>query len=137
MWEKRVMEKIEEVIINGIEDIILSRQLAREMARELGFGLADQTRITTAVSELSRNIYLYAGTGRVIIKAVSSAKKGIEIVAKDKGPGIPDIELAMQDGYSTSKALGQGLPGTKRLMDEFEIKSEVEVGTTVTIRKWL
>lgn len=132
------MEKIEEVIINNSEDVILSRQLAREMARELGFGLADQTRITTAVSELSRNIYLYAGTGRVIIKAVSeSAKKGIEIVADDKGPGIPNIELAMQDGYSTSKALGQGLPGTKRLMDEFEIKSEAGVGTTVTIRKWL
>lgn len=132
------MEKIEEVIINNSEDVILSRQLARKIAGEFGFGLADQTRIATAVSELSRNICLYAGTGRVIIKTVSeSAKKGIEIVAGDKGPGICDIELAMQDGYSTCKALGQGLPGTKRLMDEFEIKSEVGVGTTVTIRKWL
>lgn len=132
------MEKIEEVIINNSKDVILSRQLARKIAGEFGFGLADQTRIATAVSELSRNICLYAGTGRVIIKTVSeSAKKGIEIVAGDKGPGIPDIGLAMQDGYSTCKALGQGLPGTKRLMDEFEIKSEVGVGTTVTIRKWL
>ena len=132
------MEQIKEVSIKGSEDVVLARQAAREMAKELGFGLADQTRITTAVSELSRNIYLYAGTGRVVIKKVSeSAKKGMEIRAEDKGPGIPDVELAMQDGYSTNKSLGQGLPGTKRLMDEFEIKSEVGVGTTVTIRKWL
>jgi serine/threonine-protein kinase RsbT len=132
------MEKSKEVGINNSEDIILARQIAREMAKELGFGLADQTRITTAVSELSRNIHHYAGTGRVVIKALSeSAKKGIEIIAEDKGSGIPDIELAMQDGYSTNKGLGQGLPGTKRLMDEFGIKSEVGKGTTVTIRKWL
>ena len=132
------MEKSKEVSINNSEDIILARQIAREMAKELGFGLADQTRITTAVSELSRNIYTNAGTGRVVVKALSeSAKKGIEIIAEDKGPGIPDIELAMQDGYSTNKGLGQGLPGTKRLMDEFGIKSEVGIGTTVTIRKWL
>lgn len=132
------MEEIKEVGINNSEDIILARQIAREMAKELGFGLADQTRITTAVSELSRNIYTYAGTGRVVVKALSeSSKKGIEIIAEDRGPGIPDIELAMQDGYTTSKGLGQGLPGTKRLMDEFEIKSEAGIGTTVTIRKWL
>ncbi|OIP87535.1 MAG: ATP-binding protein [Syntrophaceae bacterium CG2_30_49_12] len=132
------MEKIEEVSINNSEDIILARQIAREMAKELGFGLADQTRITTAVSELSRNIYTFAGTGRVVVKALSeSAKKGMEIIAEDRGPGIPDIEMAMQDGYSTNKGLGQGLPGTKRLMDEFEIKSEAGKGATVTIRKWL
>lgn len=132
------MEEIKEVGIKGSEDVVLARQIAREMAKELGFGLADQTRITTAVSELSRNIYLYAGTGRVVVKALSeSAKKGIQIIAEDKGPGIPDIEMAMQDGYSTNKSLGQGLPGTRRLMDEFEIKSEVGKGTTVTIRKWL
>jgi serine/threonine-protein kinase RsbT len=132
------MEKIKEIGIKGSEDVVLARQIAREMAKELGFGLADQTRITTAVSELSRNIYLYAGTGRVIIRALSeSAKKGIEVVAEDKGPGIPDIEMAMQDGYTTSRGLGQGLPGTKRLMDEFGIKSEKGKGTAVTIRKWL
>ncbi|KJS00217.1 MAG: serine/threonine protein kinase [Peptococcaceae bacterium BRH_c4a] len=132
------MEKIKEVVINNSEDVILARQAAREMARETGFGLADQTRITTAVSELSRNIYLYAGTGRVIIRALSkNLKKGMEIVAEDRGPGIPDVEMALQNGYSTNRSLGQGLPGTKRLMDEFEIKSEVGVGTTVTIRKWL
>ncbi|MDI6777292.1 MAG: anti-sigma regulatory factor [Syntrophales bacterium] len=132
------MEEIKEVSIKSSEDIILARQAAREMAKRLGFGLADQTRITTAVSELSRNIYLFAGTGRLVIKALSqSNRKGMEIVAEDRGPGIPDIELAMQDGYSTNKSLGQGLPGTKRLMDEFEIKSEVGKGTAVTIRRWL
>jgi len=133
------MEKIKEANMNSnSEDVVAARQLARKMAEELGFGLADQTRITAAVSELSRNIYLYAGKGRVVIKAISqSTKKGIEVVAEDKGPGIPDIDLAMQDGYSTSNSLGQGLPGTKRLMDEFEIKSQVGAGTTVTIRKWL
>jgi len=132
------MEKIKEVVIESSENVILARQVAREMARELGFGLADQTRITTAVSELSRNIYLYAGTGRVVVRAMSGGvRKGMEVVAEDRGPGIPDIEMAMQDGYSTSRGLGQGLPGTKRLMDEFEIKSGAGAGTTVTIRKWL
>ncbi|RJQ29297.1 MAG: anti-sigma regulatory factor [Peptococcaceae bacterium] len=132
------MKKIKETGIKSSEDVILARQIAREMAKELGFGLADQTRITTAVSELSRNIYLYAGTGRMVIKALSgNAGKGIEIVAEDNGPGIPDIEMVMQDGYSTGRGLGQGLPGTKRLMDEFEIRSKVGVGTIVTIRKWL
>ena len=132
------MEKIKEVVIKSSEDVILARQVAREMARKLGFGLADQTRITTAVSELSRKIYLYAGTGRVVVRAMSGGvRKGMEVVAEDRGPGIPDIEMAMQDGYSTSRGLGQGLPGTKRLMDEFEIKSGAGAGTTVTIRKWL
>ena len=132
------MEKIKEILINESEDIILARQYAREMAIRLGFGLADQARITAAVSELSRNIYLYARTGKVLIKDLSDGdKKGIEIIAEDKGSGIPDIGLSMQDGYSTSRGLGQGLPGTKRLMDEFEIKSEVLKGTTVIVRKWL
>jgi len=132
------MEKIKEILINKVEDVIMARQYTRERARELGFGLADQTRIITAVSELARNIYLYAKTGRVLIKSLyESSKKGIEIIVEDQGPSIPDIEMAMQDGYSTNKALGQGLPGTKRLMDEFEIKSEVGKGTTVVIRKWL
>ena len=132
------MEKSKEILINESEDIILARQYAREMAIILGFGLADQARITAAVSELSRNVYLYARTGRVLIKALSEGnKEGIEIITEDEGPGIPNIELAMQDGYSTAKGLGQGLPGAKRLMDEFEIKSEVLKGTTVTVRKWL
>ena len=132
------MEKIEEILINKVEDIILARQYTRDRARELGFGLADQTRIITTVSELARNIYLNAKTGRVLIKVLpDNAKKGIEVIAEDQGPGILDIEMAMQDGYSTGNGLGQGLPGTKRLMDEFEIKSEAGKGTTVTIRKWL
>jgi serine/threonine-protein kinase RsbT len=121
-----MMEKIKEILINGSEDIILVRQYTREMAIKLGFGLADQV------------IYLYARTGKILIKDLSDGdKKGIEIIAEDKGPGIPDIELAMQDGYTTSQGLGRGLPGTKRLMDYFEIKSELLKGTTVTVRLWL
>ena len=132
------MGKTKEVSIHNSEDVVIARQVAREMARELGFGLSDQTRITMAVSELSRNIHLYAGMGSVVIKVVSgSNKKGIEIVAQDQGPGIPDIDTAMQDGYTTINGLGMGLPGTKRLMDEFEIKSEPGVETRVITRKWL
>jgi len=132
------MEKIKKVSIDSSEGVILARQIARNMARELGFGLADQTRITTAVSELGRNIYLYAGTGSLTIRTVSgSSAKGLEIIAEDQGPGIADIEMAMQDGYSTGNGLGRGLPGTKRLMDEFEIKSEVGKGTFVNVKRWL
>jgi serine/threonine-protein kinase RsbT len=132
------MEEIKEIIIKDSEDIILARQVVREMAKELNFGLADQTRITTAVSELGRNIYLYAKKGKITIKAVSKGgKTGIEITAKDNGPGIADIEMAMQDGYTTSNGMGQGLPGSKRLMSEFEIKSKVGIGTTVVVRKWM
>jgi serine/threonine-protein kinase RsbT len=132
------MENIKEILIKDSEDIILARQLVREMAKELGFGLADQTRITTAVSELGRNIYLYAKKGKITIKDISgSGKTGIEVIAKDSGPGIADIEMAMQDGYTTSNGMGQGLSGSKRLMSEFEIKSKVGIGTTVVVRKWL
>jgi len=132
------MEKIKKVSIDSSESVILARKIARNMAKELGFGLAGQTRITTAVSELGRNIYVYAGTGSLTIRTVAgSSVKGVEIIAEDQGPGIADIEMAMQDGYTTGNGLGRGLPGTKRLMDEFEIKSEVGKGTFVTIRRWL
>lgn len=127
------MEKIKEISIKNSEDIILARQSVRELARELGFGLVDQTRITTAVSELARNIYMYAKKGMISIRTVSEiGKMGIEIIAKDNGPGIIDIEMAIQGGGG-----GQGLPGTKRLMSEFEIKSKVGIGTTVVVKKWL
>jgi serine/threonine-protein kinase RsbT len=118
-------------------DIIHARQEGREMARDIGFGTVEQCRIATAISELTRNIIRYAGYGKVIIKVINRRRKGIEITCSDEGPGIPDIEIAMQDGFSTNRGLGSGLPGTKRLMDEFEIKSEVDNGTTVVIRKWL
>jgi serine/threonine-protein kinase RsbT len=118
-------------------DIVIARTLARDTAKGLGFGAIDQARIATAVSELARNIFLYAGTGSVTVREVErTGRKGIEIVCEDQGPGISDISVVMQDGYSTSRGMGMGLPGAKRLMDEFDIKSQEGIGTTITCRKW-
>ena len=126
--------------IAGDEDIVASRQRAREVARDLGFGMVDQSRIATAVSELARNVVRYAtdGRGEVVIRALPSSERGtgIEIVVSDDGPGIPDIALAMRPGYTSGSGLGLGLSGTKRLMDEMEVDSGPGRGTVVTIRKW-
>ena len=126
--------------IRGEDDIVASRQRAREAARELGFGAVDQSRIATAVSELTRNIVRYAidGHGEVIVGEVSRAARsaGIEIVVADEGPGIADVDQAMRDGFTSGGGMGMGLPGTRRLMDEMEIDSAPGRGTTVTIRKW-
>ncbi len=126
--------------INHEWDIVEARQLGRDIAKKLGFGTVDQARITTAISELARNIYLYAGAGHgkmcfEVIKNVN--QRGICLLAIDEGPGIKDIGLAMQDGYTTSGGLGTGLPGVKRLMDEFDLKSEVGKGTEIKTIKWV
>lgn len=121
------------------DDIVRARQRAREMARELGFGLVDQSRVATAVSELTRNVVRYAslGRGEVHLRSLSrNGRSGLEIVVADEGPGIVDIEEAMQVGFTSGSGLGMGLPGTRRLMDEMEIDSAAGRGTTVTIRKW-
>ncbi|WP_299094596.1 anti-sigma regulatory factor [uncultured Metabacillus sp.] len=119
-------------------DIVAARQLGRNVAKELGFGTVDQARITTAISELARNIYLYAGQGEMRIERIHDlGKKGLKITAIDKGPGIPDIRKVMEDGFSTSGGLGAGLPGVKRLMDEFDITSSVGEGTNIQAVKWL
>jgi serine/threonine-protein kinase RsbT len=119
-------------------DIVSARQLGRTMAKELGFGNVDQARITTAISELARNIYLYAGRGKICIEPIDQlGKKGLRIVAIDNGPGIREIRKVMEDGYTTSGGLGAGLPGVKRLMDEFSIESTVDVGTEISATKWL
>ncbi|GEM02323.1 serine/threonine-protein kinase RsbT [Halolactibacillus halophilus] len=119
-------------------DIVGARQLGREKAKELGFGTVDQARIATAISELARNIYLYAGIGKVYFEMVDHlGKKGLKIVAVDEGPGIRDLSQVMQDGYSTSGGLGAGLPGVKRLMDTFEINSEWGEGTEISAVKWV
>lgn len=118
-------------------DIMKARQEVRAQAQILGFSLVDQTRITTAVSELVRNIVKYAVKGNIDIEVFENgSRKGLRIVCRDEGPGIPDIDLAMTEGYTTGKGLGYGLPGTKRLVDQFEIWSEVGKGTRVTIIKW-
>lgn len=119
-------------------DIVAARQLGRDEAREVGFGIVDQARITTAISELARNIYLYAKTGRVDIERIQNLdKQGIKIIASDNGPGIADIQRVMSDGYTTSNGLGAGMPGVRRLMDEFDIETALGKGVRITIIKWL
>jgi serine/threonine-protein kinase RsbT len=119
-------------------DIITAREKGRRLAQELGFGLADQTRLATAISELVRNVVQYAGRGIITLKSIiTDSKRGLEVVVADQGPGIEDVEQAMRDGYSTSGGLGMGLPGARRLAHEFDIVSQLGRGTTVTIRMWL
>jgi len=118
-------------------DVVVARQKGRELAAELGFVSTDSTLLATAISELARNIVRYAKHGEIVIAPIQSGDRvGITVVARDKGPGIASIVLAMQDGYSTSGGLGLGLPGVKRLMDEFHLTSDADNGTTVTIKKW-
>lgn len=125
------------VSIQSDLDIVTARSMARDMAKSLGFGSIDQARIATAVSELARNIYVHAKSGQMVARGVERAGlKGIEMEFRDQGPGISNVELALQDGYSTVKSMGMGLPGAKRLMDEFEIQSQIGVGTTIICRKW-
>ncbi|HEY9577369.1 MAG TPA: anti-sigma regulatory factor [Pseudobacillus sp.] len=119
-------------------DIVAARQLGRNVAKDLGFGTVDQARITTAISELARNIYLYAGQGQVCIEKTEAAgKTGLIIISEDQGPGIQDLRKAMEDGFSTSGGLGAGLPGVKRLVDEFTIDSTPGEGTLIRAIKWL
>lgn len=119
-------------------DIVAVRQLGRNEAKEIGFGTVDQARITTAISELARNIYLYAKIGEIEIEQIErDGQKGISVVAKDQGPGIQDVRKVMEDGYSTSGGLGAGLPGVKRLMDTVKIDSIVGKGTIIRAEKWL
>lgn len=119
-------------------DVVAVRQYGRSLAAVVGFTGSDLTIIATAISEVARNIVSYAGSGDITISGIDNdAGRGVLIVAHDDGPGIPDIERALQDGFSTGKSLGLGLPGAKRLMDEFEVVSEVGNGTTVTMKKWV
>ena len=125
------------VAINSDQDIVTARQKGRALAMEAGFSTGDATLIATAISELARNIVSYARKGEITLKIVSaSVRQGILIVASDNGPGIPDIRQAMRDGFSTSGSLGLGLPGVRRLMDEFEITSQPGKGTMVAVKKW-
>ena len=126
------------ISIDSEIDIVTARQKGREMAARMGFSSTELTLIATAISEVARNIVEYARDGEISLSAVTQGdKRGVVVIACDNGPGIPDIKLAMQDGYSTGKSLGLGLPGAKRLMDEFEIVSEVGKGTKITMKKWL
>jgi serine/threonine-protein kinase RsbT len=126
-----------QVAINSDQDIVSARQKGRQMATELGFSTGDATLIATAISELARNIVAYARRGRITLKIVNGLnRQGISVMATDEGPGIADIRQALRDGFSTSGSLGLGLPGVRRLMDEFEITSQPGRGTTVAVKKW-
>jgi serine/threonine-protein kinase RsbT len=125
------------VPVNADIDIVTARQKGRELARDLGFTSTDLALIATAISELARNIILYANSGEILLSVVENGtRRGLKVVARDDGPGIPDIERALEEGFSTSRSLGLGLSGVRRLMDEFDIVSEVGNGTTVTVKKW-
>ncbi|TEB04992.1 Serine/threonine-protein kinase RsbT [Pelotomaculum schinkii] len=126
-----------EITIDKEIDIIVVRKTVRDAAAKLNFGITDVTRIVTAASELARNVFLYAGSGVMKWRALnSSVAVGMELTFIDHGPGIADLEQVMHEGYSTSGGLGLGLPGSRRLMDELEITSQVGKGTTVIIKKW-
>jgi serine/threonine-protein kinase RsbT len=127
----------ERVSLNGSEDIVNVRQCVRSRAIELGFSLVDQTKIVTAASEIARNTVIYGGGGWAELEILESGgRKSLQIVFEDKGPGIPDIDKALQDGYTTGGGLGLGLGGAKRLVNEFEISSTPGLGTRIALRRW-
>ena len=125
------------VAIRTDADVVTARQAARAMGAELGFGSTDLTLLATAISEVARNVTTYAGEGEVRLRTVDvNGRRGIEVVAADEGPGIEDVERAMQDGYTTGNGLGLGLPGTRRLVDDFELETAPGAGTRIRLVKW-
>jgi serine/threonine-protein kinase RsbT len=119
-------------------DVVTARQEARTMGARLGFSSTDLTLLATAISEVARNITTYAGEGEVLLRVLDEdGRQGIEVLATDQGPGIDDVELAMQDGYTTGNGLGLGLPGTRRLVDDFSLETAPGAGTTVRLVKWI
>jgi len=124
-------------LIAADTDVVQARQTGRELAAEIGFSAGDQTVIAAAISEIARNILMYAKRGEVrFTKVMDGTRQGLIVVAEDEGPGIRDVSRALQDGYSTSGGLGLGMPGARRLMDEFEVVSALGQGTRITMRKW-
>ena len=130
-------EKEVRVPVSSDFDLVTARREGRVMAEQLGFSASEATLVATAISELARNIVNYARKGEIHVALVNDGgRRGISVVARDHGPGIADIKLAVQSGYSTSGGLGLGLPGVRRIMDEFDIVSEPGLGTTITVTKW-
>jgi serine/threonine-protein kinase RsbT len=125
------------VEITSDDDVVTARQAGRQLAERLGLGLTDLTLIATAISEVARNITAYAGSGEILVRQVEQqGRNGVQVVASDEGPGLEDIDSALRDGYTTGGGLGLGLPGARRLMDDFAINSQVGRGTTITMTKW-
>ena len=126
----------ENLPINAEIDVVAVRRRVRELAGKLGFSLVDQTKLVTAASELARNTMIYGGGGFMQVDALNGPRTGLRLIFKDNGPGIPNIELALRDGFTTGSGLGLGLGGAKRLVNDFTISSRVGEGTTVTITRW-
>lgn len=132
-----MMQKTETIDIQSSTDVVLVRQAVRQLAVEIGFGLVDQTKIITAASELARNTLDYGGGGTVKVETLQEGRRrGLRLTFEDRGPGIPDIDLALKDGFTTGNGLGMGLGGAKRLASEFEIQSVVGEGTRIIIVRW-
>jgi len=126
------------VAIDRDGDVVTARQRGRDLAAQLGFAGSDLTVIATAISEVSRNIVSYANRGEIILRSAEDQdRRGIIVIARDDGPGIANIDDAMRDGFSTARSLGLGLPGARRLMDDFDIESTVGKGTMITMKKWV
>ena len=127
----------EYLLLTSADDIVKARQLVRTAALESGLSLVDQTKLVTAASELARNTVVHGGGGRVRVECLNEGgRRGVRLTFEDQGPGIPDIELALKDGYSTGGGLGLGLSGARRLSNDFQIQSQVGKGTTVSITRW-
>ena len=125
------------VPINADADLVTARAEGRAMAERLGFPRPDPTLVATAISEIARNIVVYVGSGEIVLRPLQEADRyGLVVIASDDGPGIRDVEAALHDEYSGRGGLGLGLPGARRLMDEFDLESDADNGTTVTMKKW-
>lgn len=131
------MDSAVEVPLLSEQDIVLARQLVRKMSQEIGLSLIDQTKLVTAASELARNTLIYGGGGKMTAEAVTrDMRRGLRLAFRDQGPGIPDLELALRDGWTSGNGLGMGLSGAKRLVNEFDLVTKVGEGTCVTIARW-
>ena len=135
--EEAVAVLEERIAILSDSDVVRARQVGRSLAASIGFSQTDQALIATAISELARNIVLYARLGEVVVDALrDGSRRGMLVVARDEGPGIQDVERALEAGFSTSGGLGLGLPGVRRLMDDMKVESKRGRGTTITMKKW-
>jgi serine/threonine-protein kinase RsbT len=126
----------EKIPINAEIDVVAVRRRVRELSAKLGFSLVDQTKTVTAASELARNTMIHGGGGQMVLEALNGPRTGLRLIFEDTGPGIPDVELALRDGFTTGSGLGLGLGGAKRLMSDFEISTRVGQGTKITITRW-
>lgn len=126
----------ESVPIKSEPDVVTVRRCVREVSAQLGLSLVDQTKIITAASELARNTIIYGGGGTMLLESLNGPRTGLRLTFEDHGPGIPDVELALRDGFTTGSGLGLGLGGSKRLVNEFDIVSRPGEGTRITITRW-